>query len=319
MKITPTHPIRSIMKRHFPAILAAALSLLCAPSAFSQRTPAPLAPAEAVAAPAEKRFDIQLDGGLPAQEAIARIAEKLKHPVNIIFTGDSAETPLPALRLHQVTLPEFFAAIHAAGRSEAANGRAGYAFAPVDGAPNIYTFAVHAPPQPSAVAFGSAGQAFTATVFDDGASAVGAAPPAPDKSSLFFDLSTVLHDKLKIEDIITAIRTAWAAAEDGKEAPLEALRFHQDTKLLIATGFRNRLDIVTSIVKLLQERNQPSKDEKLQEIDRLARSRAEAEDQYNRMAKKLEVVELERDAQVNQLRSRIAELEIELAKRGKAN
>jgi hypothetical protein len=316
------------MNRRIPQTLAATVMLAFgSPAALSQRTPPAAAPpAEAAAPPVEKRFDIELDGGLPAREAITRIAEKLRHPVNVIFTGDSSETPLPALRLHQVTLGEFFSAIQASGQIEAANGRMGYGFAPVDGAPNIYTFSVVTPAPAAAGGGGLSPEVVTSTIFTGGQQA----PPAPEKMSVFFDLSTVLNNKLTIEDVTTAIRTAWSAAEDGKEPPPEALKFHQETKLLIATGYPRRLETVSNIVKLLQERNQPSKDEKQREVENLLRQRdeverhaarelSEAEAKIQRMTKKFDEADNEKEKQLRDLQQRIAELEIELAKRSKAN
>src|SRR6185503_5532335 len=98
-------------------------------------------------------------------------------------------------------------------------------------------------------------------------SAMVAPGKTPQKSTLFFDLSKILDKTLTIEDVTTAIRTGWAAAADGKEPVPEALKFHQESKLLIATGAPEQLEAVTSIVRLLENRNLPSKDEQAQTIE----------------------------------------------------
>jgi hypothetical protein len=100
--------------------------------------------------------------------------------------------------------------------------------------------------------------------------------------------------------------------------------------LLIATGYPRRLETVSNIVKLLQERNQPSKDEKQREVENLLRQRdeverhaarelSEAEAKIQRMTKKFDEADNEKEKQLRDLQQRIAELEIELAKRSKAN
>jgi len=291
---------------HSHTLAVAAALGLGLPSANAQNpnlAPAAAAPAAAGAespVPAEKRFDIELASGAVAEEVVTRLTQLAGRPLNVVWSGNSAATELPALRLHQVTLQEFFAAISAVGRLEQEQGRPGYRFSEVPNAENIYTFAI-LPPSNQMIVGGIL------------APTAAAAP----KTSRFFDLSTLLTDTLTIDDITTAIRTAWTAAAGGDEPPAEALKYHQETQLLIATGQQKHLETVESIVELLQQRSRPSQGEKDAQIAQLKSAMESALLERDRTAQRLNHLEEESDAKLRELKTKIAELEIELAKASK--
>jgi hypothetical protein len=314
-------------------------------------------------APVEPRFDLELEAGVEAEKALGLIAERVGHPLNVVWTGDSASVSLPALRLHQITVREFFAAVTAAGNEELKRGRPGYAFNEVEGALNVWTFSVIQAPAmmagsmatgmmagrpvggmvtpptrpgpgipnpfggPVATGYSSTpdpltGALVTGTRAPSGNEPVilsafgpmGAPLSAGSRSSQFFDLAMLLNDELTVNDLTTAIRTAWTAAGEGAEPPAEALRFHKETELLIATGTPEQLSVVQSIVDLLKARVQPSADAKDSENlalqSRLRSVTAESEDFRKRADQNAELA----DVQIAKLRERLAELEIELAK-----
>lgn len=338
-------------------------ALLAAPAALRAQNPiAGAADAGfAAEAPAEPRFDLELEAGLEAEKALGLIAERVGHPLNVVWTGDSASVSLPALRLHQITVREFFAAVTAAGKEELKRGRPGYAFNEVEGALNVWTFSViQAPammagamagglravrppaagtePNPNGLVSGNpnysrvgiapthpstpdplTGALGTGTWAASGnepgmAAAFGTPPPAGSRSSQFFDLEQLLNDELTVNDLTTAIRTAWTAAGEGAEPPAEALRFHKETKLLIATGTPEQLSVVQSIVDLLKARVQPSadaKDSENQALQSRLRSLAAESEDFRKRSEQNAVLA---DQQIAKLRERLAELEIELAK-----
>ncbi len=188
---------------------------------------------------------------MPAIEAVALASKRLGHPINIVWTTGSEATPLPALRLHQVTVNEFFAAVTAAGRIGLEQGRSGYQFTEIPEAPNVFTFSVSQLPEPGLQQLGRQRQLQSAVQLQP------ASPPPKPKQSQFFDVSGLLGEKLSIDDITTAIRTAWgAAATEGDEPPMEALKFHQETQLLIATGSPEQLEAVNNLLALLGSRPQ---------------------------------------------------------------
>lgn len=309
---------------HTHALAAASTLAFALPATRAQNVPPapPKPPVHAIAAgapAADQRFDLELASPTPAQDVIELISEKLGHPVNVVWSGDSTSALLPALRLHQVTLREFLGAVTAVGRTEMRLGRAGFEFSEIPEAANVYTFSVIPPaPTPSSFTRGPEEGGAVARINGGVQLTAPSTPPAPAKISQFFDLSVLLNDELKIDDITTAIRTAWTAAADGAEPPTEALRYHQETQLLIATDSPERLKIVENIVDLLRSRNEPSKEEKDQAIARLKRELEEINKDRDIGTMRLRDAEKKYEAEVSNLRERIAELEIELAKQRKA-
>ena len=331
------------MKSPLTAIFVPVILLVSTTPAGSQvivNPPAKSATAQATiaAAPAEKRFDIELVNAT-AEDAVKQLADKVGYPINVIYTGDSAGSQLPTLQLRKVTLPEFFAAVKAAGIAEQKNGRPGCEFTPVEGASNIYTFSVTQPGWNYGVRMATNNNSWSTTAPQAAqvASELSKPPmvyPPPhvqwapttvavqgktgQKSTLFFDLSKILDKELTIEDVTTAIRTGWsAAAADGKEPAPDALKFHQESKLLIATGAPEQLDAVTNIVRLLENRRLPSKDEQDRTIEGLRRSIEEAAEQNHRLQRKLDDMDKMKEEAVSKLQDQVAKLEIELAKRSR--
>jgi len=338
------------MKYPLPGACAATALLLAAAPAFGQNTlrptpkPEPAPAPTTVAESGEKRFDIELKGET-AEQAVKQLVEKVGYPINVIFTGDSAGFQLPKLQLRKVTLTEFFAAIKAAGHAEEKSGRQGCEFEPVEGAANIYTFSVIEPAPNRAVKYGwtSSGTPAGPNMIGGGSTpppalnvtqpvntSAGPSPnvqwatagamvsaKAPQKTTLFFDLSKILDKTLTIEDVTTAIRTGWTAGSDGKEPDPGALKFHQESKLLIATGPPEHLEAVSSIVRLLENRRLPVKDEQERIIESMRRTIDETAQQNNRLEAKLDEAEKIKEQTVRDLRDQIAKLEIELAKRAR--
>ena len=338
--------------------LSLAAALLAAPAMFNARAadaaePSAAEPSAAGAAgtpgtPSELRFDIELAEGMSAEEALGVVAERVGHGLNVVWTGESSMVKLPAVRLHQITIREFFAAITAAGREELKRGQPGFMFNEVAGAPNVYTFSVipapgsrHVPGAdripmnpPAATPNGPpAGEgvnpntgepagdpAFLGGGPDTGGSGLQSGGQSEwhgspsGRTSQFFDLEMLLTDDLTVNDLTTAIRTAWTAAGEGKEPPTDALRFHKETKLLIATGTGEQLSVVQSIVNLLKARSQPSADAKDVEIRNLTSQLQHLAAEYQDAKQRLSESEKAANDRIASFRERLAELEIELAK-----
>lgn len=241
-------------------------------------------PSEAVA-PSKKRFDLDLKNNT-AKDVIDLISHQLGYPLNIVFVGNSAEKVMPSLRLHQVTLEEFFAAMEMAGNFGGAAHT--FSFVQVEKAPNVYVCNVQ-------------------DLYVE--------PETPPTENAFFDLQPLLtSDQMTVDDITTAISTAWMA--DGAPEPkAESLRFHQETKLLIVTAPPSRLQSATALIKLLTDRTRPSTDQQQRTIlkleDQLDRANQAAQEDGAHLRAKLEKQEVE----MAKLREQIAKLEIDLAKR----
>jgi hypothetical protein len=75
--------------------------------------------------------------------------------------------------------------------------------------------------------------------------------PDPPKVSRFYQLADLLKADYKIEDITTAIETSWKML--GVKSPPE-LKFHPETKLLIAVGPEAQLRNIDELLVALRSR-----------------------------------------------------------------
>ena len=71
----------------------------------------------------------------------------------------------------------------------------------------------------------------------------------PNKVSRFYSLTPYLDRGLKIDDITTAVQTAWKML--GETSP-PAISFHKDTKLLIAVGAPEKLQVIDQALAALK-------------------------------------------------------------------
>src|SRR4051812_46711801 len=196
------------------------------PAQVGQPVPAPPAIDPATGLPnktaePEKRFDLDFRGGPPAL-LVEQVQKTAGMPLNVIIPEERNGVVLPPLKLRNVTVPQLFNALGAASvKSETRLMGNNYqhlttqfGFRSVDTRPtanSIWYFFVEDPgPWPT--------------------------PPSPPVCR-FWQLEPYL-EKLKVEDITTAIETGWKM--QGVK-PMPKLSFHKDTKLLIACGQREQL------------------------------------------------------------------------------
>ena len=229
-------PVRTEPKTMKPNIIPilTGLFLACQPT-FSQQPPVSRqARAGLVAAPVESKltkFDLNFPGGTPKDlvEAIEKASGK---PLNAIIPEELANTRLPALKMNAVTARELFYALQEASRkidrvtynvgtkTESFQGQAYYGFQ-TGGAvtdDSIWHFYYNRPGQPQ-----------------------------EPKVCRFYQLAPYL-DTYKIEDITTAIETGWQML--GQTSRPE-IKFHKDTKLLIAVGEPGKLSLIDSVLAQL--------------------------------------------------------------------
>ena len=189
----------------------------------------------------EKRFDLDFAGGVP-QYFVQAVEKAAKMPLNVIIPEEHTGFNLPSLKLRNVTVAQLFDALTSASvKSETRlmgntyqHVITRYGFRSVDSRPNassIWFFYVEDPgPYPL--------------------------PPTPPATCRFWQLEPYL-EKLKVEDITTAIETGWKM--QGVK-PLPKLSFHKDTKLLIACGQREQLTTVDDVLRELTSAKKGLKD-----------------------------------------------------------
>ena len=189
-------------------------------------------------------FNIDFPGGTP-HELIAAIQKATGKPLNAIVPEEFADTKLPPLKMNSVNVYQLFRALRlASSRTEA--------------------YAVDRGAIPGAGRFQSYQQKITGYGFDTEASPVNddsvwyfhvdkvptpPPPPAPEKICRFYALAPYLDHGLKVDDITTAVETAWKMT--GEKSPPE-ISFHKDTKLLIAVGDPEKLQTIDSVLQALR-------------------------------------------------------------------
>jgi hypothetical protein len=225
-------------------LLATGFFLSCQPTfgqqAFQQALPGLPQQAVVVRAPGSTpgpeltRFDLNFAGGTP-KELVEAIEKSSGKPLNAIIPDELAKMRLPALRMNAVTAPQLFEALSAAtSKTET------YSYQPVYGIPSqrgqqvsSYGFRTYGPRGDDAIWH----------FYYDKPNL-----PQEPKACRFYQLGPYL-DNYKIEDITTAIETGWKMLGETERPEI---KFHKDTKLLIAVGEPNKLVLIESVLAQLK-------------------------------------------------------------------
>ncbi len=188
----------------------------------------------------DPRFDLDFPGGRPAELVVA-IEKASGRPLNVIIPTDFADTELPELRMKQVTVPQLFDALTMA-TLKLEKLVTGTYFGGTGGSSEQY--------QQKETGYG-----FKAKVANPTHDTVwyffntrlpGSTLHAP-RISRFYNLNAV-EQRFTIQDITTAVKTAWDLL-DVKNQP--TLKYHPETKLLIAVGQEEHLQVVDNVLKEL--------------------------------------------------------------------
>jgi hypothetical protein len=204
------------------------------------------------------KFNLDFPGGTP-KELVAAIVKAMGKPLNVIISDQDAATQLPPLKLNNVNVSELFNALQMASvKHESYVSPSPYRGAPLsfenmttyygfktDGTvtdDSIWYFVVTKPTAPAAV--------------------------PPQKACRFYQLTPYLDSGLTVDDITTAIRSGWDMQGDTADSRPQ-ISFHKETKLLIAVGDPEKLEVIDNVLKALQPRPQnPNTDfqDRLKEI-----------------------------------------------------
>jgi hypothetical protein len=197
------------------------------------------------------KFDLDFPGGTPA-DLIGAIQKVTEQPLNVIVPPELADTKLPPFKVRSAAVWQVFEALGAASRkTERVPVYRQNADGSVDTNYSVFN---------------------TSYGFEAGRSGGGdetpvwyfraeVAPPAPlrppertrPKTCVFYQLGPYL-ETYKVEDITTSIETGWRMLG---ETNLPELKFHKDTKLLIAVGESNKLALIDQVLKQLDPTVQP--------------------------------------------------------------
>ena len=188
------------------------------------------------------RFDLDFPGGTPEQ--LVRAIEKAStKPLNAIVPTEFGNLQLPPLKMKAVTVPALFQALQFASRKDEVyvSGSIDYGFA---GGGGIGTRNQY---QQYSASYGFETQGFPS---DDSVWYFfsNKRPKLEEpKSCRFYNLAPYL-ETYKVEDVTTAIQTAWKML--GEASP-PTISYHKDTKLLIAVGEQGKLFLIDEVLRQL--------------------------------------------------------------------
>lgn len=178
------------------------------------------------------KFSIDFPGGTPKQ-LVTAMEKAIGRPINAIILEEHANAQIPPLKMNNVDVPQLFLALQTASSKTMSFGqqswRTTYGFRTQGNVSEdtIWTFYVDKP----------------------------ASPPL-QVACRFYPLSGYLTRGVSVDDITTAIQTAWRMMGDS-ETP--NISYHKDTKLLIAVGESSKLEIIDSALQALEMASEQKK------------------------------------------------------------
>lgn len=216
--------------------LALGLLVINLTPVFGQPSPKP-----ATDAPALAKFNLDFSGGTPTQ--LIKAIEKAKgKPLNAIIPDEYANEQLPPLKMSDVDVPRLFQALKMASVKHVQYVTGTYFGGP--GGPSS-TYSAFS----SGYGFKTEGPETDDSVWYFFEDKPPQRPSSPAKSCRFYQLSSYLDHGLTVDDITTAIQTGWKMM--GDVSPPE-ISFHKETKLLIAVGEPDKLEVIDNVLKALQ-------------------------------------------------------------------
>lgn len=189
--------------------------------------------------PALTLFSLDFSGGPP--ELLVKAIEKATgKPLNVIIPTEGADVDLPPIKMNDVDVQRLFSALEVASikqmkiitDSYGGNGNqsystytASYGFK-TDGTVNdnsVWYFHANKPPQSPTVAV--------------------------EKICQFYSLADYLEAGLTVDDITTVIQNGWKMAGVN---PTPELKYHKETKLLMAYGEPEKMATIDNVLKVLK-------------------------------------------------------------------
>ena len=188
--------------------------------------------------PSLTKFDLDFPGGTP-QQLVTAIEKSSGKPLNAIVPTEFNDVEIPPLRMRAVNVAELFDALGKASQKTLL-----YATGVSDYGPGMPSNRVMQSFN-STYGFRTDGTPRDESVWYFYYSKL---PKTPEpRICRFWQLAPYL-DTYNVDDITTAVQTGYKML--GEEAP--KINFHKDTKLLIAVGEANQLNLVDSVLKQLQ-------------------------------------------------------------------
>jgi len=183
------------------------------------------------AKPSLTKFDLDFPGGTPG-ELVAAIQKAMGRPLNAIIPSYYADKRLPALKMKEVDVARLFKALsratmHMVQLTPGIQSDSMMGFRTEDGSNDdaVWYFYVEG-------------------------------NPPPPQSCRFYLITPYLEQGLTVDDITTAVQTAWKVRGDS---PMPTLNFHKETKLLIGVGYDFQLGTIDDVLRALGRPNAAEK------------------------------------------------------------
>jgi hypothetical protein len=187
------------------------------------------------------KFDLVFEGGSPGK-LVAALNEQVGGTVNVVIPKEAQDVEIPALRFKHVNVVQIFDAVSNASQRmipvetfETVGVPGGSFQRPASKlVPLNYRFMTTPPVAENSVWYFR----------------VERVEPRP-KTCKYYQLAGFL-DQYKIEDITTAIKTGWDMLGIRSDS-IPQLKFHQDTRLLVAVGDASKLMVIDDVLSELRK------------------------------------------------------------------
>lgn len=181
------------------------------------------------------RFDLDFPGGTP-RELVRAVEKASGNPLNAIVPEEHANVRIPALKMSGVNVAELFDALALASRQRftyvtGSTDVGGLRRQTVQHFEGSFGFRTKGTPRDNSIWY----------FYQE-------KPPQTEETKVcrFWQLEPYLA-ACQVEDITTAIQTGYRML--GEPAP--TMNFHKDTKLLIAVGEADKLNLIDSVLREL--------------------------------------------------------------------
>ena len=214
------------MKKHLLLLLGTSL-LTLHPALAQDSNPAIVPVVRETNSP--PRFDLDFRGGTPS-DLVKAIEKATAKPLNAIIPDDCYDVRIPGISVKNVTVAQLFQAVTLASKD---TRRYNNGMGPMGGGWSVMTLTY---------GFRTEGTPNENSIWYFYREKLPEEPSTPSRSVCrFYQLSPYLEAGYKVEDITTAIATAWDMLGT---APHPHMKYHKDTKLLIAVGEANKLQMI---------------------------------------------------------------------------
>lgn len=192
--------------------------------------------------PEQVRGSFSFPGG-SAQELVATLKKNFDPAPNVIIPPNLKETPVPEFELQNVTLADMFQALNSLSEDKSVRWQLSGSTEPIWVLNPVEDSNASSGPQ-AGFAGGGYGMAGMMAAVDPRTGL----PINPGPTCQILPVAKYLKH-YKIEDITTAVKTAWSMM--GNDAAAK-MKYHTDTKLLIVVGTPEQLSVLTQVLSSLE-------------------------------------------------------------------